>query len=52
MNIKLPNQLIEILQWAEHVAVLTGAGISAEPAMPTILRRNGYAYAYAYAHHP
>ena len=40
--VKIPPGLIKTLHSARHVAVLTGAGISAEPAMPTILRRNIY----------
>lgn len=35
MATKIPIQLIETLQKAEHVAVLTGAGISAESGVPT-----------------
>jgi hypothetical protein len=35
--VAIPPDLIEALQAAQHVAVLTGAGISAEPAMPTNL---------------
>lgn len=35
MSIELPNQLVEALRCAEHVAVLTGAGISAESGVPT-----------------
>jgi hypothetical protein len=41
----IPPNLVESLQAAQHVAVLTGAGISAEPAMPTNLSRHSYAYA-------
>ena len=31
----IPNELVEALQAAQHVAVLTGAGISAESGVPT-----------------
>jgi NAD-dependent deacetylase len=33
--IQIPDQLIETLQTAKHIAVLTGAGISAESGIPT-----------------
>lgn len=32
---KIPEELIQIIRKAEHVAVLTGAGISAESGVPT-----------------
>lgn len=35
MSYSFPSQLIEALQTAKHVAVLTGAGISAESGVPT-----------------
>lgn len=35
MNKPLPNKLIQALKNANHVAVLTGAGISAESGVPT-----------------
>ena len=35
MNHSFPNKLIEALRTANHVAVLTGAGISAESGVPT-----------------
>ncbi|MBE2220436.1 MAG: NAD-dependent deacylase [Anaerolineae bacterium] len=35
MNLPFPNQLIEALKNATHIAVLTGAGISAESGVPT-----------------
>ena len=31
----IPNQLIELVQQAEHIVVLTGAGVSAESGIPT-----------------
>ena len=35
MSNSFPNQLIEALRTANHVAVLTGAGVSAESGVPT-----------------
>ena len=35
MKTNIPSQLIETLQTAEHIAVLTGAGVSAESGVPT-----------------
>lgn len=34
-NVEIPYELIEALRHARHVAVLTGAGVSAESGMPT-----------------
>ncbi len=35
MRISIPSELVDILRNAQHVAVLTGAGISAESGVPT-----------------
>lgn len=35
MNILIPQELVESLRSARHIAVLTGAGISAESGVPT-----------------
>ncbi|RMG89024.1 MAG: NAD-dependent deacylase [Chloroflexi bacterium] len=35
MRISIPSELVDLLRNAQHVAVLTGAGISAESGVPT-----------------
>ncbi len=35
MRIEIPNALIDALRHAQHIAVLTGAGVSAESGVPT-----------------
>lgn len=35
MNVTIPQKLIETMRQAQHVAVLTGAGVSAESGVPT-----------------
>lgn len=41
MNTAVPDSVIDILVSAEHVTVLTGAGVSAESGVPTFRGKNG-----------
>ena len=44
--VDIPPGLIEALRSVQHDAVLTGAGISAEMAIPINASRYGYGHAY------